>query len=149
RIGQDLTAANLNLVRLEQSAPAELRPIVTELGAIVQRATNEVRAVSYLLHPPLLDEGGLALALRTYIGGLARRSGVMVDLALSADLERLPEEVEHVLFRVIQDAVTSVHRHCGSGQTRIALMLGPANGERTVTLTIEDIGEAADKPSRA
>lgn len=149
KIGQDLTAASLTVVRLEQNASAELRSIVADLGSILQRATGEIRAVSYLLHPPLLDEAGLALALRTYIGGLARRSGVAVDLALSSDLERLPEEVEFVLFRVIQDAVTSVHRHSGSGRTRIALTLGPPNGERTVTLTIEDIGEAAEAPARA
>src|SRR5262249_14274372 len=123
KVAQDLAAANLVMARLERHAAPQARSVLGELEAIHRRVVHEIRAVSYLLHPPLLDEAGLALALKSYVGGLAQRSGVDVDLALSPDLERLPREVEFVLFRVIQDAVTNVHRHSGSPQARIALTL--------------------------
>ena len=145
KIGQDLAAAHMAVGRLEREAPS-CKPIVAELGGALRRAMNEIRAVSYLLHPPLLDEAGLALALKSYIRGLARRSGVTVDLALSSELERLPAEVEFILFRVIQDAITNVHRHSGSGQARIALTLERSIDERKIVLTIEDIGDA-DPPA--
>ena len=141
KIGQNLAAANLALARLEPHASAQGRAIIGELEAIHRRAVHEIRAVSYLLHPPLLDEAGLALALKSYVGGLAQRTGVDVDLALSPDLDRLPRDVAFVLFRVIQDAVTTVHRYSGSEQARIALALTRQNDEQTVTLTIEDVGE--------
>jgi signal transduction histidine kinase len=147
KVGQDLAAAHLAVARLEQDAPPACQLVVNEIGGILQHAMGEIRAVSYLLHPPLLDEAGLKLALKSYIGGLAKRSGVAVDLALSSDLERLPAEVEFILFRVIQDAVTNVHRHSGSGHAHIALTLERTAGEQTIVLTIEDIGEAADEPS--
>jgi signal transduction histidine kinase len=136
KVAQDLAAANLVMARLERHAPAQ---IMSELEAIHQRVVHEIRAVSYLLHPPLLDEAGLALALKSYVGGLAQRSGVEVDLALSPDLERLPREVEFVLFRVIQDAVTNVQRHSGRPQARIALTR--RKDEQTVMLMIEDAGD--------
>jgi signal transduction histidine kinase len=143
KVAQDLAAANLVMARLDRQAPPQL---ISELEAIHRRVVHEIRAVSYLLHPPLLDEAGLALALKSYVGGLAQRSGVDVDLALSPDLERLPREVEFVLFRVIQDAVTNVHRHSGSPQARIALTLTRQKDEQTVMLMIEDIGDAETSP---
>jgi signal transduction histidine kinase len=92
----------------------------------------------------LLDEAGLASALRSYIGELAKRSGVAVDFALSSDPARLPPDIEIVLFRVIQDAVTTVHRHSGSLQTRIALTIARTGDEQKIVLAIEDVGDAAD-----
>jgi signal transduction histidine kinase len=145
KVGQDLAAAHLALARLDQLAPAACQPVVDEIEGSLQRAMGEIRAVSYLLHPPLLDEAGLKLALTSYVGGLAKRSGV--DLALSSELERLPAEVEFILFRIIQDAVTNIHRHSGSGQARIELTLQRAAGEQTIVLTIEDIGDVVDKQS--
>jgi len=147
KVGQDLAAAHMAVARLEPDAPPASKPAIAELDAILQRAMSEIRAVSYLLHPPLLDEAGLKLALKSYIGGLARRSGVAVDLALSSELERLPAEVEFILFRVIQDAITNVHRHSGSGKARIELAPGRTTGEQEIVLTIEDIGDSVDAPA--
>lgn len=140
RIGQDLAAVDLTLARLEQAAPAACRPILAELEGMNRRAVGEIRAVSYLLHPPLLDEAGLALALKAYVAGLAQRSGVAVDLSLAPDLERLPADVELVLFRVIQDAVTGRHRD-GDGE-RLRLALTRQAGAGTVTLTVEQASGA-------
>jgi len=70
--------------------------------------------MSYLLHPPLLDEIGLSAALGWYIRGLSERSGLEISLSVPADYERLPLEIELVLFRLIQEALTNIHRHSGS-----------------------------------
>jgi signal transduction histidine kinase len=147
RVGQDLAAAHMAVARFEPDAPPTSKPVIAELDATLQRAMSEIRAVSYLLHPPLLDEAGLKLALKSYVGGLAKRSGVAVDLALSSELERLPAEVEFILFRVIQDAITNVHRHSGSGKARIELAPGRTTGEQEIVLTIEDIGDSVDAPA--
>jgi signal transduction histidine kinase len=84
------------------------------------------------------------LALKSYIGELAKRSGVAVDFALCSDPARLPSDMEIVLFRVIQDAVTSVHRHSGSLKARIALTIARTGGEQKIVLAIEDVGDAVD-----
>jgi signal transduction histidine kinase len=97
----------------------------------------------------LLDEAGLDLALKSYIGELAKRSGVTVDFALSSDSARLSPDMEIVLFRVIQDAVTTVHRHSGSLRARIALTIARTGGEQKIALAIEDVGDAADTLSPA
>jgi signal transduction histidine kinase len=72
---------------------------------------TETRTVSHLLHPPLLDEAGLASAIRWYAEGFSRRSGIRLDLDLQPDLVRLPNEVEITLFRVLQEGLTNIHRH--------------------------------------
>src|SRR5262249_19245089 len=118
-------------------------PIIAELATIHRRAADEIRAVSYLLHPPLLDEAGLALALKNYVARFAER-GMAVELALAPDLQRLPPDVEFVLFRVIHDAVSTLHGETGSERAHVALTLD--KGARTVTLTIEDIGAKAKTP---
>src|SRR5581483_2827584 len=73
------------------------------------------------LHPPLLDEAGLGPALRWYATGFAERSGIAADLNLPPDLSRLPEEVETAIFRIVQEALTNIHRHSGSATATIAL----------------------------
>jgi hypothetical protein len=106
---------------------------------------NEIRAVSYLLHPPLLDEAGLALALKSHFGGLSRRSGVDVELALSPKLGRFPVDVELVLFRVIQEAITNVHRHSGSAATRITLALEGTSNTQKIVMSIQDLASAGQE----
>jgi signal transduction histidine kinase len=148
KVAQDLAAAHLVTARFEQEAPAS-RAMIAELGRALQRAMSELRTMSYHLHPPLLDEAGLDLALKSYIGELAKRSGVTVDFALSSDSARLSPDMEIVLFRVIQDAVTTVHRHSGSLRARIALTIARTGGEQKIALAIEDVGDAADTLSPA
>jgi two-component system NarL family sensor kinase len=89
------------------------------------------------LHPPLLEEMGLASAARWYVEGFTERSGINVDLDLPAQFDRLPQSTEVVLFRVLQESLANVHRHSGSKVARIQLTM---NSEKAV-LTIQDQGK--------
>ena len=95
-----------------------------------------IRTLSYLLHPPFLDEAGLVSAVRWYAEGFAGRSGVKVDLDLPAAFRRLPQDVETALFRVVQEALINIHRHAASPSALIRLR----NGTSGLTLEIEDHG---------
>lgn len=147
KVGQDLSAAHLALARLEEGTPANKR-VIEELDGSIRHAINEIRAVSYLLHPPLLDEGGLPLALKSYVSGLAKRSGVAIDLEFLSEHGRLPDDVEFVLFRVIQDAIVSVHQHSGSMKSRIELRLDGNATMHRLALVIADIGGSEGSPPR-
>jgi two-component system, NarL family, sensor kinase len=86
---------------------------------LVQHLSREIRTTSYLLHPPLLDESGLASALNWYVQGLKERSGLDVDLRIPEKLDRLPADMELVIFRIVQESLTNVHRHSGSKSASI------------------------------
>ena len=87
----------------------------------LDRCISETRTISYLLHPPLLDEAGFASAARWYIDGFAQRSGIKINLDLPPDLGRLPQRIEMALFRVLQEALTNVHRHAHASAVDISL----------------------------
>jgi signal transduction histidine kinase len=86
---------------------------------------QEIRDFSYLLHPPTLDEYGLASALEWYAEGFARRAGIRVTLDLPDDLRRLPRDAETALFRIVQECLTNVQRHSGSPTARIRILQEP------------------------
>ena len=94
---------------------------LTDIADIADQALQEIRTTSYLLHPPLLDEAGLASAARWYMEGFSERSGIRVNLHFPSDSERLPNDVEMVLFRVLQESLTNVHRHSGASIVNIRL----------------------------
>jgi signal transduction histidine kinase len=83
--------------------------------------SSEVRTISHLLHPPLLDEAGLCSALRWYVDGFSQRSGIKVELNMPDDFGRLPAEMETAIFRVVQESLTNIHRHSGSPVAKIQL----------------------------
>ncbi len=115
--GQTLTVLGLSLAKLAQDAqhnPAQLARGIADVENLVQHLSRELRTTSYLLHPPLLDESGLASALNWYVQGLKERSGINVDLKIDSDFERLPADTELVIFRIVQESLTNVHRHSGS-----------------------------------
>lgn len=115
--GQMLVALSMNLVPLEQELAKqnpELGKMATSSLGLVDELSKELRTMSHLLHPPLLDEAGLKSALRWYVEGFAQRSGIKVDLQLDPDLPRLPQEVETTIFRIVQESLTNIHRHSGS-----------------------------------
>ncbi len=111
--GQTLAAIKMSiaLIRQIKGAPVGLEPLIDDLNALADEALQEVRTTSYLLHPPLLDEAGIASAARWFVEGFARRSGVDVQCEIPDKLERPPRECELVLFRVLQESLTNVHRH--------------------------------------
>jgi signal transduction histidine kinase len=138
--GQNLIAATLLLGRIEGVLPAAAKPILQQLEEMLQQSIREVRTVSYLLHPPLLDEAGLGPALRYYVDGYIERSGIAVDLEVAPDVERLLPDAELAVFRVVQEALTNVSRHSQSPTARIRLGCENANDGQTIVLTIEDVG---------
>lgn len=139
--GQNIIAATLLAGRIEQTLPETARAEFQQLGDMLQQSIREIRTVSYLLHPPLLDEAGLVLAVRNYVEGFSKRSGVVVDLDLPADLERMSPETELALFRVVQEALTNVSRHSGSATARIRVAEESHAGRAAVVLTVEDAGK--------
>jgi PAS domain S-box-containing protein len=115
--GQSLAALKMNLSRLHESLPKSRKLAQTLWRSSVEladAAVREVRTVSYLMHPPLLDEAGLAPALRWYARGFAERSKIVVTVDIADDFGRASQEVEMTVFRVVQEALTNVHRYSGS-----------------------------------
>jgi signal transduction histidine kinase len=146
--GQNLTAAGLLVNRLQGTTPESSRPVVAELDEILRQSMVEIRTLSYLLHPPLLDGIGLEMALRTYLEGFSKRTGIRVELDFPQETGRMPAAVELVLFRVIQEALTNVWRHSGSAIARIKLAQESSGGEDHVTLSIEDFGKGIPRNVR-
>ncbi len=137
--GQNLAALGMNLAWIDQKATsldASLRAVLAESAELVKRCTQEIRDFAYLLHPPTLDEYGLASGLRWYTEGFARRSGIRVSLEVPGDLRRLSRDEEIALFRVVQECLTNVHRHSGSSTVRIRILQEP----KTLSLEIVDEG---------
>jgi PAS domain S-box-containing protein len=120
--GQTLIAMAINLSILEEAArhkDERISSLAAQTKKLSDDLSREIRTLSYLLHPPLLDEAGLESALRWYVEGFSQRSKIKVDLELPEDLGRLPEELELVTFRVIQESLSNVHRHSGSDTATI------------------------------
>ncbi len=122
--GQSLAALGMNLALVKMEA-SKLSPeagkAIVESVALVRSTTQELRTMSYLLHPPLLDEAGLGSTLRWYVEGFSERSKITVDLQLPAKLGRLPRELEMGIFRIIQESLTNIHRHSGSSSASIRI----------------------------
>jgi signal transduction histidine kinase len=122
--GQTLAAMKMSiaLIRQIETTPTLAR-LVDDLNALTDEALQEVRTTSYLLHPPLLDEVGVASAARWFVEGFARRSGIRVHCDVPENMERLSREFELVLFRVLQESLTNVHRHSGASAATVRLVL--------------------------
>jgi len=122
--GQALAALGMHLSALRTLARNQdprIISLVAESHEIADDLSKEIRTLSYLLHPPLLDEVGLESALRWFVDGFSERSKIKVDLDLAADASGLPKELELVIFRVVQESLTNIHRHSGSPSARIHL----------------------------
>ena len=118
------------------SLESQGRKLCDDIDALAEEALNEIRTTSHLLHPPLLDEIGFASAARWFVEGLAQRSGMKIDVEISFS-DRLPEDLELALFRVLQESLTNIHRHSGSPTASIRCeRMGDC-----VTLTIKDSGK--------
>ena len=115
--GQTLAAMGMQLARIREVAeknPAQLDKDVRDAEELVQHLTQEIRTTSYLLHPPTLDESGISSALSWYVQGLAERSSLAIDLEVPDDFGRLPSDMELLVFRLVQECLTNIHRHSGS-----------------------------------
>jgi PAS domain S-box-containing protein len=140
--GQIVTALGMHLASITQrTVKPEVRQAAQEGHEMVQQLSKEIRTVSYLLHPPLLDETGLSEAIRWYIQGLAERSGLKIQLDIPGDFGRLPEDTEVALFRIVQECLTNIHRHSGGTAAIIRLSHNISN----VSLEIQDDGTGMPK----
>lgn len=110
---------------------------VKESRELVRQLSKEIRTMSYLLHPPLLDENGLSEAIRWYMQGLMERNGLRIELNISENFGRLPSEIELAVFRIVQECLTNIHRHSGSKTATIRL----SRTAESVSLQIQDEGK--------
>jgi PAS domain S-box-containing protein len=139
--GQILAALSMNLTPLEsdngRTGPTAAKAVEESLR-LVNELSRDLRTISYLLHPPLLDEVGLSSALRTFLDGFTDRSKIKVDFEIPDDFGRLPQDLETAVFRVVQESLTNVHRHSGSAVAKIRI--ARANGHVRVEVADEGKG---------
>ncbi len=146
-VGQLLAAIgmNISIVQLQShKLDAEGARAVSENAMLVEQVSREIRTISHLLHPPLLDVAGLVSALRWYVDGFSERSKIKVELDIPADFGRLPDEVEIAIFRIVQECLTNIHRHSGSDSATIAL----AKENDSLTVQVKDNGKGIPKEKR-
>jgi signal transduction histidine kinase len=120
-VGQYLAGLKLNLGRLQRRDTGAAQPLLAEAVDLTDRAIVEVRTISHLLHPPLLDELGFYSAARWYAEGFAQRSGIKIELKFAEIVERLPKEIELALFRVLQESLTNIHRHANANLVEVVV----------------------------
>jgi PAS domain S-box-containing protein len=135
---QLLAALSINLSRLRDSElePDRRRQVLSESIDLAAACSAEIRTVTYLLHPPLLDEVGLAEALQSYAQGFNQRTGIEVEIRIPPDFGRLSSEMETTLFRIVQEGLANVHKHSGSPLVLILLERDPLE----VRLVLQDRG---------
>lgn len=138
-VGQTLAALSMNLatVGADIERLAKTASIITDSTALVNDMSSDIRTISYLLHPPLLDEAGLASALTWYIKGFSERSKIDIQLNIPNDFGRLPRDLETAIFRVVQECLTNIHRHSGSRVAKISI----AHTDGHVRVEVEDKGK--------
>jgi PAS domain S-box-containing protein len=122
--GQTLAALSMNLSPFESEngrIGPDVAKVISESLKLIAGLTQELRTISHLLHPPLLDEVGLASALRLYLEGFTERSKINVNLEISEDFGRLPSDLETAIFRIVQECLTNIHRHSGSKVAKIRI----------------------------
>lgn len=137
---QILGSLAMDLERVQQLVPAgdksKAQELLVQCSELLEKATAEIRTISYLLHPPMLDDLGLEGVLPWYAAGFSERTGIRVKVDLQPSLGRLPQEIELSVFRLVQESLTNIHRHSGSQTAEIAVF----KDAQTVRLEIADRG---------
>lgn len=145
--GQDLVALAATLSQLHDSIPTanrKWRNLVSQCQVVAARSLREVRTLSYLLHPPILDEAGLEDAVRHFTDGFGKRTGIEMEVEVSPMFGRLPEGIELGLFRVIQESLVNIQRHSGSFTAKIVLSRDAEN----IVLEVSDTGRGISASHR-
>ena len=143
---QSMAALKMMLGRIGNMVPKsskQARDLVRSTTEVADEIIREVRTISHLMHPPLLDEGGLYPALHWYARGFSERSGIAANLQMDEGFGRLPRDTEIAIFRIVQEALTNVHRHSGSRDAIIRVMRSDAG----VRVEIEDHGKGMPRLS--
>jgi len=140
-LGQNLSFLKMTLdsqlSRMNGERSSAAGQALEECASVAQEAIKEVRTISYLLYPPMLEEMGLRSAISWYVDGFAQRSGIKTELSVAPDLGRLSRDTETALFRVLQEALTNVHRHSGSATAAVGLAIRDHN----IALEVSDKGK--------
>jgi signal transduction histidine kinase/CheY-like chemotaxis protein len=147
RLGQMLVAQSIYLSSIAMESgylSATAAKALTDSTALVDQMSSDLRTISYLLHPPLLDEAGLESALRWFAEGFAERSKIRVSLELSPALGRLSDEMEITIFRIVQECLTNIYRHSGSPSATIRLALSTEG----IILEVKDEGRGISPDRR-
>lgn len=144
--GQILAGLALNLANIAKYAPENIPHVsgaIEHSQELVAELTQEIRTMSYLLYPPLLEETGLAETILWYVQGLKDRSGLAITVDIAPDFPRLSPDAELVVFRVVQEAMTNIHRHSHSKTAAIRISVA----DKSVLVEIRDEGQGipADK----
>jgi signal transduction histidine kinase len=134
-LGQLLAVAKMHMTVLLDKNPHD--ELLKEIDQLLTDSVTETRTISHLLHPPLLDEVGIASAARWYAEGFAKRSGIEIVADIPDDLKRMSRPSELVLFRVLQESLTNIHRHSRSSRAEISLHTNP----KGAVLRIRDYGK--------
>jgi len=145
--GQLLAALSMNLTPLESESArntASATHAIRQSLDLVNQLSRELRTISHLLHPPLLDEVGLSSALRLYLEGFTERSKIKVEFECPEDFGRLPQDLETAVFRVVQECLTNIHRHSGSPVAKVLL----SRSDHQVHLKVEDQGRGISAEKR-
>jgi PAS domain S-box-containing protein len=143
-VGQLLAAIGMNISIVQAQShklDSDGMRAVSENAMLVEQVSREIRTISHLLHPPLLDIAGLVSALRWYVDGFSERSKIKVHLDIPSDFGRLPDEVEIAIFRIVQECLTNIHRHSGSATASIAVF---RENDR-LTVQVQDQGKGISK----
>ncbi len=137
--GQLVASLMMNTDQLSrvQELNCEQKRLIADNVAILQNLSKELRTISHLLHPPLLDEVGLSSALQWYVDGFSKRSGIVTTLELDSNFGRLESDAEIAIFRIVQECLTNVHRHSGSTKAIVRL----SRSAREVRLEVQDEGK--------
>lgn len=146
--GQDLVALATMVGQLQTSIPSVDRKsarLLSECKTLADKCIRDVRTLSYVLHPPLLDEAGLVDALRDYADGFTKRSGIQVELEVSPRVARMDRDIELALFRVVQESLTNIQRHSGSQLAKIRIH---RNSDLTLEISDSGSGLSAGAPGR-
>ena len=143
---QLLAALSIDLSRLRDPAldPDSRIRVLSEATELANACSVEIRTVTYLLHPPLLDEVGLVVALQAYAQGFNQRTGIAVEIKIQPDFGRLSRELEATLFRIIQEGLANIHKHSGSPLAVIRL----ERDAREVRLVLRDWGHGLPEALR-
>jgi signal transduction histidine kinase len=139
-LGQELSAAKMMMdgILRPDLSPEWKERAVTDSCSSIDRAIQQVRSMSHLLHPPLLDEVGLSSALEQYLDGFTKRSGIETSIDVpSRDFPRFKPEMETAIFRIVQEALTNVFRHSGARSAKVALL----KSDNQIIVTVQDDGK--------
>jgi PAS domain S-box-containing protein len=139
-VGQILAALSMNMSAVQSQShklDSQGAAAVAENAQLLEQVSREIRTISHLLHPPLLEIAGLASAIRWYVDGFSERSKIKVDLEIPSDFGRLPDDVELAVFRITQECLTNIHRHSGSATAAIRIQ---QDGNR-LTVQVRDDGK--------